>query len=75
MSATDVIETPLTPGPTDLELDRRDLDSLLRGCADETLPELSSLPAILAERLDSEFRRDGAPAASWKGTSTRQHPA
>jgi hypothetical protein len=54
--ATDVVEAPLTTGPTDASWIAETLDSMLRGYASAPVPELSGLPAVLAERLDSEFQ-------------------
>ena len=80
--ATDVVEAPLTTGPTDASWIAETLDSMLRGYASAPLPELSALPTLLADRLGSEFRRvanrqpDGRhehPSASGMVVNVRPH--
>jgi hypothetical protein len=69
--ATDVVEAPLTTGPTDSSWIAETLDSMLRGYANAPLPELSGLPAVLAERLESEFRR----VANRQPEGRHEHPS
>lgn len=69
--ATDVVEAPLTTGPTDSSWIAETLDSLLRGYATAPLPELSDFPAVLAQRLDSEFRR----VANRQPDGRHEHPS
>jgi protein phosphatase 2C-like protein len=69
--ATDVVEAPLTPGPTDASWIAETLDSLLREHARAPLPEIAGLPAQLAQRLESEFRR----VASRQPDGRQEHPS
>lgn len=69
--ATDVIEAPLTTGPTDASWIAGALDSMLRSYADGCLPELPGLPAVLAERLNGEFLR----VAKRQPAGRHEHPS
>ena len=56
--ATDVVEAPLTLGPTDASWAAETLHEALGGIAGEDIPTaLMNLPALLSERLAAEFAR------------------
>jgi hypothetical protein len=56
--ATDVVEAPLTLGPTDASWAAETLHETLGGIAGEDIPTaLTNLPAVLSERLAAEFAR------------------
>ena len=69
--ATDVVGSPLTTGPTDASWIAETLDSMLKEYVSALVPELSGLPDILAERLDSEFRR----VAKRQPDGRHEHPS